>query len=60
MVTSFPARTPWNMEGYIFLQDRNRMKYSEICLETLTEIALIQKKCFISLLLEFQQSRLCV
>lgn len=41
MVTSFPALTSWNMEGYIFLQDRNLMKFSEICLETLTEIALI-------------------
>lgn len=44
MVTSFPALTPWNMEGYIFLQDRNLMKYSEICLETLTEIELTLKK----------------
>lgn len=28
------------MEGYIFLQDRELMNYSEMCLETLTEIAL--------------------
>ena len=43
MVASFSALTPWNMEGYILLQDRNLMNYSEMCLETPTEIALKKK-----------------
>ena len=54
MVASFSVLTPWNMEGYILLQDRSLMNYSEMCLKTLTEIAL--KKNSIAKLSEFTQS----
>lgn len=39
-LASFSALTSQNMEGSIFLQDRNLMKYGEICLETLVGMAL--------------------
>jgi hypothetical protein len=35
---------PWDMEIYIFLQDTNLMKCTEICLKTLTEMAFIYNK----------------